>query len=330
MDMLRSMKLSHHTDTGKLKKHQNTSFLPLFLLVAATAFPLSMATASAQSWTRPGPESESMSLIGVVEGEPPSEPAVIQQPVDLGRFTTSPVTVTGKCPSNTVVQIYKNDIFAGSVVCSSQGTFSVEIDLLIGENIITAKVYDALNQEGPTSALIKVYYDALPPQSTALAPLDFGGSQMLLNTNTIFRGIFPNKELSVPVSIIGGIAPYAVNVFWGDSTNTVIARNDASAFELKHTYTRPGTYQLNIQATDADGRVAFLSVAVIVNGTDGASVASTGSSSSQNPFNIVYALWPVYVAITAIVGGFWLGEVREKTLLKRQGLLLNPATPQKR
>lgn len=328
--MLRSMKLSNHSATGKLKQHQHTSFLPLFILVVATAFPLSVATVSAQSWTRPGPESESISLTGTVAGEPPAEPATIQQPVDLGRFSSSPVTITGSCPSNTVVQIYKNDIFAGSVVCSSQGTFSVEVDLLVGENVITAKVYDALNQEGPTSQSIKVYYDALPPQTTTLAPLDFGGSQMLLNTNTIFRGIFPNKELSVPVSIVGGIAPYAVNVFWGDSTNTVIARNDASAFELKHTYTRPGTYQLNIQATDADGRVAFLSVAVIVNGADGASVTSTGSSSSQNPFNIVYALWPVYVAITAIVGGFWLGEVREKSLLKKQGLLLNPASPPRR
>lgn len=325
--MLRSMKLSHQKNTGKLKEHRSTSFLPLLILVIAAAFPLSIATVSAQSWTRPGPAAESNSLTGVMPGEPPTEAAVIRQPVDLGRFSTSPVTISGSCPAGTIVQIYKNDIFAGSTVCTSNGSFTVEIDLLIGENTIVAKVYDALSQEGPSSQTILVYYDALPPQSTSLAPLNFGGAQMLLNTDTVFRGIFPNKDLSVPVSIVGGRAPYAVNVFWGDTTNDVLVRNDASVFTLKHAYKRAGTYQLNVQATDADGRVAFLSVAVIVNGADTAAVGATGSSSTSNPFNIVYALWPVYVAISAIVGGFWLGEVREKRVLRKQGLLLNPPTP---
>lgn len=327
--MLRVLKLSHPAETGKFKQHRHTSFLPLFILVLATALPLSAATVAAQSWTRPGPASESVSLTGTMSGDPPAQAANIQQPVDLGRFSSSPVTISGSCPANTVVQIYKNDIFAGSVACSTNGSFSTQVDLLIGENSITARVYDALNQEGPVSQAIKVFYDALPAQSTALAPLDFGGSQMVLNTSTVFRGIFPNKELSVPISIAGGKAPYAVNVFWGDSTNDIVARNDSTAFNLKHTYSRPGTYQLNIQATDTDGRVAFLSVAVIVNGAETAAVTSNGESSTANPFNIVYALWPVYVAVTAIVGGFWLGEVREKNMLQKQGLLLLPPSPPK-
>ena len=259
----------------------------------------------------------------------PTQAATIKQPIDLGRFTSSPVPISGSCPAGTIVQIYKNDIFAGSTICSANGTFTVEIDLLIGENTIVAKVFDSLSQEGPSSQTILIYYDALPPQSTSLAPLNFGGAQMLLNTDTVFRGIFPNKELSVPVSIIGGRAPYAVNVFWGDTSNDVLVRNDSSAFTLKHTYKRAGTYQLNIQATDADGRVAFLSVAVIVNGADTAAVGATGESSTSNPFNLVYSLWPVYVAIVAVVGGFWLGEVREKRVLKKQGLLLNPASPRR-
>lgn len=325
--MLRSLKLSRHKHTGKLKQHTNTSYLPLLILIIVAAFPLSIATASAQSWTRPGPDAESNSLTGVMPGEPPQAPAVIQQPLDLGRFTTSPITVRGTCPAGVIVQVYKNDIFAGSTVCTANGTFTMEIDLLIGENVLTAKVYDALNQEGPVSETTLVYYDALPPQSTSLAPLNFGGEQMILNTNTVFRGIFPGKELSVPINIVGGRAPYAVNVFWGDSTNDVLVRNDSSTFTLKHTYERAGTYQLNIQATDADGRVAFLSVAVIVNGTDSAGIVAAGTNTSSSGLGIVYALWPAYVAIVAIVGGFWLGEVREKNVLKKRGLLLNPPTP---
>ncbi len=320
--MPRPLKLSHRKHTGRLIKHKHTSYLPLFILVVVTAFPLTATTLNAQS---PGPQSESTSLTGTMPGEPPTQAAVIQQPIDLGRFTTSPVAISGTCPPGVIVQIYKNDIFAGSVICSSNGTFSIEVDLLIGENTIIAKVYDALNQEGPSSQTIKVFYDALPPQSTSLAPLDFGGAQMLINTNTVFRGIFPDKVLKVPVSIIGGRAPYAVNVFWGDTTNDVLVRNDNNPFNLEHTYKRAGTYQMNIQATDSDGRVAFLSVAVIVNGAPGTGITSTSTGGGfQN--SIVFTLWPAYVAIMAIVGGFWLGEVREKRVLQRRGLLLNPPT----
>ncbi len=320
--MLRSMKLSHRSRTGRLLKHTHTSYLPLFILVAATALPLTTATLYAQS---PPPQSESASLTGIMPGEPPTQPAVIRQPTDLARFSTSPVTVSGSCPANVLVQIYKNDIFAGSVVCGTNGTFTIEVDLLIGENILIAKVYDALNQEGPSSQPVKVFYDALPPQSTSLAPLDFGGAQMILNTDAVFRGIFPDKSFKVPVSIIGGRAPYAINVFWGDTSNDVLVRNDNSPFDLEHVYKRSGTYQMNIQATDTDGRVAFLSVAVIVNGaaSTGAISAST-SGGLQN--TLFFTLWPAYVAIISIVGGFWLGEVREKRVLQKRGLLLNPPT----
>lgn len=321
--MMRSLKLSPHKNTGKLKQHSQTSFLPLLILIVFTALPLSFTTASAQSWTRPGPEAESNSLTGVVAGNAPTQAASIQKPTDSSRTSVSPITVSGSCPATTVVQIYKNDIFAGSTVCTKSSTFSVDIDLLIGDNTLTAKVYDALNQEGPLSNIVKIYYDALPGQSTSLAPLNFGGAQMVLNTSTSFQGVFPNRELSIPISIVGGKAPYAVNIFWGDTSNDMMVRNDSSTFDVKHTYLRPGTYQLNIQATDSDGRVAFLSVAVIVNGADSATVASTGNSTTSSPYQIVYALWPIYVTIVAIVGGFWLGEVREKSLLRKQGLLVN-------
>lgn len=326
--MFRSLKLSHHKHTGKLKAQPSTSFLPLLILVAVAAFPLSFATASAQSWTRPGPEAESISLTGVVLGTPPSVGAVITTPADQFRSEVSNVIVGGTCPLDTLVVVYKNDMFAGSTACTASGAFSVEINLLIGENTITAKVFDALNQEGPPSNVITVFFDALPDQSTSLGRLDFGSAQMVIITDTYFRGIFPGDTLSVPISIIGGQPPYAVNVFWGDSTNDVVARNDSSAFDITHIYDRPGVYQLNIQATDTDGRVGFLSVAVIVNGAVTSGITSDGSS-TNNALSIIISLWPVYLAIVAIVVGFFLGEVREKHALKRQGLIFNPPTPPK-
>ena len=86
---------------------------------------------------------------------------------------------------------FKNDIFAGSSVCTTDGTFSFEIDLLAGQNTLVARVFDALNQVGPDSNSVVVYYDAPANTSSPFAQLNFGGPQLLLNTDAVFRGAFP-------------------------------------------------------------------------------------------------------------------------------------------
>jgi hypothetical protein len=275
-------------------------------------------TAAAQS---PGPESGSIGLTGIVPGKPPTTAAAIKVPNNQQHFQISPVVFSGTCPATTLVEIFKNDIFAGSAACADDGTFSVSIDLLIGENRVVAKVYDALNQPGPDSNIVTVYYDALPPQAGIVTPLSFGGAQLLLNTDAVFRGVFPNQELGIPIDIIGGTPPYAVNIQWGDSNNKVVPRNDNVTFKVGHTYIKPGTYQISIQATDAVGRVAFLTVASIVNGQPSI-VGATGSTDSGSTINNLLVLWPLYTSAIAVVLSFWLGERREKNILKSRGLLV--------
>jgi hypothetical protein len=222
-----------------------------------------------------------------------------------------------------LVEVFKNDIFAGSAPCTSAGTYSVEVDLLIGQNSLIARVYDALNQPGPDSLAVIVYYDALPGQAGLLSPLDFGGTQLLLNTDAVFRGTFPEQELSIPLDILGGTPPYAVNIQWGDSTNKVVPRNDNVSFNAGHVYKKPGTYQINLQATDAQDRVAFLSVAAIVNGQPEVVAATAGSSSNDSTMSRLLLLWPLYVGSFAVVISFWLGERREKRVLVKRGQLIN-------
>jgi len=320
--MLKWLKLSHPTHTARLRPHEHTSYVPLGILLLVVGLSLIAYTAAAQS---PGPESSSISLTGIVPGKAPTVAATITSPRDQQRFSTSPVTFTGTCPTLTVVQIYKNDIFAGSTECSTAGSFSVEIDLLFGDNIIIARVYDALNQPGPDSAATTVIYDVLPTQSGALTPLDFGGTQLLLNTDAVFRGTFPGQELAVPIDILGGTPPYAVNVQWGDSTNKVIPRNSNDTFKAAHTYNKPGTYQVSIQATDAAGRVAFITVASIVNGQPTNALGGTSSTPTETT-NQLLVLWPLYTSAIGILLSFWLGEKREKQILRKRGLLL-PVKP---
>jgi hypothetical protein len=260
-----------------------------------------------------GPEAGSIGLTGIMPGKPPTTAAVITSPGSGQHFSSTPITIKGTCPAGTLVELYKNDIFAGSVSCSDKGTFSVDIDLLVGQNTLVARVYNDLNEPGPDSNKVTVFYDALPLQASSLSPLDFGGTQLLLTTDAVFRGTFPNQELNVPITVLGGTPPYAVNVQWGDSANSVIPRNNNLGFTASHVYKKAGVYQITLQAGDSKGRAAFLMVAAIVNGQPDAAAAGT----TKTPANKLLLLWPLYTASVAVLVSFWLGERREKHILLR-------------
>ena len=315
--MFKWLKLSKHHHTGHLRPHIHTAYLPLGLFLLVVGFALVSYTVSADE--HPAAQAESVALSGTMPGKAPTVAAVIKTPVDGQRLTESPVTVSGTCPDDTLVEIFKDDIFGGSTACTSSGTFTIDIDMLIGSNTLVAKVYDALNQTGPDSNKVSIYYDAVPAQSAAYASLDLGGAQLLLNTDAVFRGVFPNKEMSLPLTILGGTAPYAVNILWGDSNNSVVSRNDSLTFKTTHTYKKAGTYQVSIQASDAKNRVAFISVVAIVNGQS--TVANT-TTSTTTTVNKLLVLWPLYIGTLAVVISFFIGEWRERRELNKRGLLL--------
>lgn len=320
--MIHGVKISKHHHTGKLRPHKYTSYLPLLILLALTALPLSAYTSFALS---PGPESRSISLSGTVPGKPPTAAPTIKEPADNRRFSTSPITVSGDCPKGTLVEVFKNDIFAGSTVCAENNTYTMQVDLLIGQNSLVARVYDALNQAGPDSNKMNVFYDLLPAQSAGITPLNFGGPQILLSTDAVFRGTFPGQQLSMPLTLLGGTPPYAFNIQWGDGENNVVSRNNNSSFSTAHVFKKPGTYQMSTQATDAEGRVAFLSVAAIVNGNVENAASTSGDGSSSGALPSILALWPLYVSLVAIVLSFWFGEIREKRVLSVKMNTLNSA-----
>lgn len=316
------LKISHHKHSGRLRPHEHTSYLPLAILVLVVGLVLCACTVSNNAAaSSPGPAAGSIGLSGTVYKPAPKVAAAITSPGQQQHFATSPVTIKGTCTPQTLVEVFKNDIFAGSAPCDNNGTFTMQVDLLIGKNVLVARVYDALNQAGPDSAPVTVYYDAVPPQSAELSLLNFGGTQLLLNTDAVFRGVFPGQLLNVPVNIIGGSPPYAINVEWGDSHNSVIARNDNVNFNAGHRYSKPGTYQITIQASDSQGRVAFLMVAAIVNGQPG---VTTVANTSKTPPNKLLVLWPLYSILATLVVSFWLGEQREKRVLKTTGPIYHP------
>jgi hypothetical protein len=265
----------------------------------------------------PGPASGSIGLTGTMPGPAPSIAATITSPTSGQVFTSTPIQVSGSCPVGTIVEIYKSDIFAGSVSCSASGTYTINVDLLIGTNNLIATDYNALQEAGPSSNQVTVIYNVAGLSGQPLSSVNLYGSELLLNTDAVFRGTFPGQQLNVPLSIVGGVPPYAINTEWGDTTNSLISRSDNTTFNINHTYAKPGVYQISIQGSDSAGHDAFLTVAAIVNGQPAVAAAVTPSNTSKNE---ALVLWPLYAMAVTTVVSFWLGERREKHVLSNPKL----------
>ena len=141
------LKLSHHSYSGQLRPHEHTSYLPLAALTLLTgivlaAFSVSTLTAA----DHPAPGANSIGLTGTMPAPAPTVAATIAEPTNGQAFSDSPITIAGTCPDNTLVEIYKNDIFGGSSPCQN-GKFSLQVDLMLGKNTLLARVYDDLNHD---------------------------------------------------------------------------------------------------------------------------------------------------------------------------------------
>lgn len=253
------------------------------------------------------PQNGSIGLEGQVNGGPPSQGATITVPGNGQSFSTTPITVAGICPTGLLVEIFKNNVFGGSTECTN-GSFSLQVDLFAGRNDLVSRVFDALNQPGPDSSIITVIYSA---NITNIAP------QLLVTTEYAKRGALPGNTLSWPITISGGIGPYALSVDWGDKTNAdLISRVAAGSFDIDHVYARAGVYNVTIRVTDSKGSAAFLQVVGIGNGP----IQQTAGKSTSPQVIIQNKLiwWPLIVALVLIFVAFWLGRKQQIETIKKR------------
>jgi hypothetical protein len=301
-------RFSHYRHSGYLLHRHHTSYAGLIFLVMVTAAVLLSFTFSAEAALGDpavNPQAGSVAVSGKMAGPPPKEGATILQPTNGQRFGTLPVTVSGTCPKGLIVEIYKNNIFAGSTVCEDAGNFSLLIDLVDGQNILIARVFDALNQAGPDSNSVTVFYDRPVPVGSVAGAV----TQLVLNSDTKWKGVNPGVEIGWPVEVIGGTAPYAISWDWGDAVITPISRPSAGYFDANHTYAKPGNYKSIVRASDVRGQRAYLQVMTIVHGEI--------SPSITQPFGGVLAIaWPLLIMAVLIIISFYLGEKYEKKKLR--------------
>lgn len=253
-------------------------------------------------------QSGSVGLQGNVPAPPPSQAATIDLPHSGQSFSSLPITVSGFCVNNTLVEIYKNNVFAGSVECSG-GSYRLQIDLFDGQNDLIAKEFDDLNQSGPPSATVTVSFSS---------PLPSIGPRISLTSQYSKRGANPGSILSWPVVLSGGSGPYAISVDWGDKSNPdLFSQQVAGALNLQHTYAQAGVYNILIKASDSNTNLAFLQVVGIGNGPIQQAASGTANSIVTNQKTKI-AWLPIVVLFILVFAAYWLGQKYQIEAIRRR------------
>jgi hypothetical protein len=147
-------------------------------------------------------------------------------------------------------------------------------------------------------------------------------TELLIQSENYYRGSQPGQEIVWPITLIGGLAPYAVSIDWGDGTQDVVTRLAAGPFTVKHVYKHVGgylgSYPLIIRASDAVGHTAYLQLTTIVNSPDGATTDGSGAQATSTTVTKLLVIWPIWIVLLLMVISFWLGERREKHIMQRQ------------
>lgn len=281
-----------------------TFYVLAFMAVFAVIFPNSTSAQAQQGG--------SIGIEGRINGDPPTQGAVISFPTDGSVINDTTVTVTGICPSGLIVKIFRNGIFAGATPCIN-GNFSVQIDLFAGRNEIIARVYDDLDQAGPDSNIVVVNVPSNAIQNQ---------NRITLTSPYAKKGTNPGQSLTWPITLSGGNGPYAITVDWGDGkTSDILSRQFPGTFDIEHVYDSPGVYIITIRATDRDGNVAFLQLIGVANGPLTPGSGNNDGSEKDDGTALVKTriLWaPMLFAVPLIASAFWLGRRHELHVLRKR------------
>lgn len=251
--LLRHLKLVDKQHTYKLIHHRHTSHLALIIILVFVGVFLFVNQSFVLAQQIIGKGSVSVGVI--VPGPPPTVGATILSPVDGAVIKSMTVSVSGSCSAVTLVVVFNNSLAMGSTICTSEGIFSLSIQLKIGYNALQAMNYDNINQAGPATpiAIVKVEQVAIEPDTNiptvpvvpvaakpvpaeklenpaiipALTPSkrlcdDYDGK---VSTSTggplevavvcIVRGLQLGQQSAIGLTINGGQPPYAINVDLG-------------------------------------------------------------------------------------------------------------------
>lgn len=257
------------------------------------------------------PKSGSVGMEGRISSPPPQTGATISVPTNGQTFTQMPVTVSGLCPGDLLVKVFKNNVFAGSAQCKN-GSYSLIIDLFSGRNELVARVFDALDQSGPDSNKVSVTFNDTRPGAA---------SRPTLTSNYAKLGVNPGKQLVWPIILSDGSGPYAVSIDWGDGTELeLMSLGFPGPFDIKHVYKTPGVYNIIVKVTDRNDASAYLQLVGVANGPlsqeDQSEGGESGGGSAETSTRVLWQ--PAAIMLPLLLATFWLGRKYELKDLKKK------------
>lgn len=280
---------------------------------------------------------DSYAVHAVVAARPLQEGAVIQRPVNGQTLTVSTTAVSGYCPDEAYVKLFRNGMFSGVAACTDN-TFTVHTSLFAGYNELHAQAFDITDNPGPrtdpvgvTSAVSGPYPLATgrytPPLILADAATNPAAHPLLLEAEYGFFITRTSESFTTErLRFVSGTPPYRTSTDWGDGSPASVSVVSAEVFNISHRYAGPGYYPVRVQAQDSRGRQLTMQLAAVVKrpgdviptggaivGPASSSSISAGDSSGQW---LQYA-WPTYGVLIIMVVSFWLGERREYLKLVR-------------
>lgn len=279
---------------------------------------------------------DSYTVTAKVSAPLPTSAASITSPTDQAHVSTEVVTVSGTCPADTYIKLYRQDIFSGMQVCGPSDTvFNIDVTLQPGANDLYTRVFNLTDDEGPQSATVTVWYDVPAQPSTGSSPpssyptAGTTAPDLAIVTEAYQYQVYEAGHLITWIlRLEGGTPPYTIIIDWGDGTTTVTSQNDNGPFEISHSYLPQvkgdKIYVIKLAATDAKGVKTLMQLSVVVKAT-GAPVVPGGTvdnSSSGNSTSLPTWLkfaWPTYVIVSLMALSFWLGERQEVFTLFHHG-----------
>lgn len=323
------VRLAYHHHTGRHLPLYCTSYAALFALIVFAASLVLFVSWSAKAVQQSG----SITVSGNIVGDPPDTAANIISPANNSRYTNSQLTVSGNCLPGVIVEIYRNDVFAGDTLCTSGGTFELTITMVPDHNRLIAKSKDSANQYGPDSEAANVYYDVpaaparpgSPPSQSTSGKRPSGSTlgPLLVYTEPVQKRTVQGQNFTLKYEIDGDRAPYAVSIDWGDgSPATLVSQPKEGDFEATHKFTKPGQLTVRISVLGGGGGQGSIQTIVFVVPGTSAGIAKPAYAdcnaletylciSMPKPDVVTQAINRAWIAIiiTALMtASFWFGE----------------------
>ncbi len=343
--LIRHLRLIEPKHTGKLINHRHTSHVALMLILATVG--MFMYASQGVSWAAKFVSSGSVTVGTVVPGPPPTIGAVINTPADGTVINSlSAIQVTGTCARSSFVVLYNNKSLAGSTSCTVSGSFSLTIQLVTGDNSLTALNFDNLNQAGPATAavIVKVSPDNLSTNKTtkvaSVVPipklpanpsiisgvvtdistcadyvpptnLEIGG-QPHVQFVCVPRLIDPLTSKDLGLLAWGGEPPYAISLDWGANDNNIIVSMPSPGYKtISVKYDTAGFYSVAAKLVDNKAQSTVANTSMQVNGTIASQVATANTDSSLQA-SLTDSTVPLYLIAVAITLGFWGGDIFDR------------------